>query len=405
MADVVHCPRCNCEIEIAGALAAQVRGDLQKQLEAESQLKNEELAKRESALNARQKSLEQEVAQRLEKERAALETAVMEKVKKTSATEISDLTTQLTEAQAKLQDAQKAELAIRRERRELEQKQKELELEVVRTVDAERQKIQEQAAKTAADAVALNVAEKDKLIQALNVQVGDLKRKIEQGSQQTQGEVLEEELEKLLAQQFPGDEICPVPKGVHGGDVIHRVIDGTGRACGTILWETKRTKRWGNDWLPKLRDDQRTAKAQIAILVSVELPKDVANFTQLDGVWISNRTCAMGLAHALRTGLMEVGKTLASLEGRQEKMDLVYGYLSSPEFKNRVEGIVEAFKTMREDLEAEKRATQRHWAKREKQLELAVKNTGGLYGDLEAILGNALPAVDLLALPSAEGEE
>jgi hypothetical protein len=445
MSDVLHCPKCNCEIEIAGALAAQVRSELQKQFDAETRLKNKELAEREELLNhqeeklilgqaeldkelkrrveaafaereetlgqrdkellIRQKKLDEEVSQRLERERSALEAAAAEKAKKTAAVEVGDLTSQLTETQTKLQEAQKAELTLRKERRDLEQQKKELELEVARTLDAERHSIQEKATKAAAEAAALKEAEKDKLINDLRSQIGDLQRKSEQGSQQAQGEVLEEELEKRLAQQFPGDQICPVPKGVHGGDIVHRVINPVGRECGVILWETKRTKRWSDDWLPKLRNDQRTAKAQVAILVSIELPKDVANFAQRDGVWISNRNSAFGLATALRAGLMEVAKTLASLEGRQEKMDLLYNYLSSVEFRNRVEGIVEAFKTMREDLESEKRAMQKHWARREKQLDLAVKNTGGLHGDLSGIMGHSLQAIEMLALPGGDTNE
>ncbi len=432
MSDVIRCPQCNTPIEMADALSAQVRGELQQKFDADIRHKNKEFADREQELQKRQEGLEselfnrvqeavgqkeeslkqldrtladrqqkldEEVTLKLEQQRAALESAAADKARKSMAVEVGDLTAQLNEVQGKLQEAQTTEVALRKERRDLEQRQKDLELEVARKIDAERQAIREQASKSAADELALDMAEKDKLITDLTTQIGDLKRKAEQGSQQTQGEVLEIELEKLLMQHFPGDEISPVPKGIHGGDVLHRVIDGAGRTCGTILWEAKRTKSWGRDWLAKLRDNQRTAKAQVAILVSIELPKDVDNFMLLEDVWVSNRVCAIGLAHALRGGMLEIGKTLASLEGRQEKLDLVYNYLSSIEFKNRVAGIVEAFSTMRKDLEAEKRATLRHWSKREKQLELAVKNTAGLHGDLAGIMGNSLPAVELLALP------
>lgn len=444
MSDKVRCPSCDAEIDVASVLAAQVRSDLQKQFDAQTRLKARELSEREEALNqqqekltlqqadidnelkkqlkaafaereeslsqldkalvARQNKLETEVTERLEKERAALEAAALFQAKQTAATEVGDLTSQLTALQAKLKETQQAELDLRKDRRELEQKQQELELLVARTLDEERLKIQQQAAKAAADASALKEAEKDKLISDLRREIGDLQRKSEQGSQQIQGEVLEEELEQLLAQRFPGDQVCPVPKGVHGGDVVHRVINPLGKECGIILWETKRTKNWSDGWLPKLRDDQRTAKAQIAILVSIELPKDVANFGFRDGVWISNRQSAIGLATALRTGLMEVAKTLATLEGRQDKLDLVYNYLSSVEFKNRVEGIVETFTALRKDLEAEKRAIQKHWDRRAKQLDLAVKNTVGMYGDLEGIIGHALPAIKLLELPSSDDE-
>lgn len=445
MADIVRCPKCDCEIDVASVLAAQVRGDLQRQFEADSRKKNQEIAAREEALNhqqeklvlrqneldnelkkrveaafaereetlgqrdkeliVRQKKLDDEIAQRLEGERTALEATAMEKAKKTAAAEVGDLTVQLTEAQKKVEEAQKAELELRKDRRELEQKQKELELEVARTLDLERVKIREQAVKEVTEATELKDAEAAKRENDLRRQVSELQRKMEQGSQQLQGEVLELALEQQLAQQFPSDQISPVPKGVHGGDIVHRVIDNLGRDCGAILWEAKRTKNWSKDWLPKLRDDQRTAKAQIAVLVSVELPKDIAAFGQRDGIWISDRAHAVGLALALRAGLVEISKAMAAVEGRQEKTDLVYNYLSSVEFENRVKGILEAFTEMRKDLSKERAAMERHWAKREKQLNLVIKNTSGLHGDLAAIMGRALPIIQLLELPNGNGDE
>lgn len=210
---------------------------------------------------------------------------------------------------------------------------------------------------------------------------------------------MEIELEDLLRRQFLYDEIIPVPKGVHGGDVLHHVRDSGGYPCGTILWESKRTKAWSDGWLPKLRDDQRAAKAQLAILATVEMPKGVTTFTTIDGVWVTSRPCLLGLAAALRTGLIEIAAAKRTLDGRQSKMEVLYNYLSGPEFRHRVEGIVEAFVTLRQDLEAEKRATQRLWAKREKQLERAVMNTAGMYGDLGGIIGASLPPIEKLEVP------
>jgi hypothetical protein len=151
----------------------------------------------------------------------------------------------------------------------------------------------------------------------------ETRRKAEQGSQQIQGEVLETTLEDLLRQQFPFDEITPVPKGVHGGDVVQTVRDASGTVCGIILWESKRTKTWSDGWLPKLRDDQRAAKAQIAILVSLKLPKDVTTFRHIDGVWVSSVACAVNLAHALQAGSVELGAANRSLGGRHDKIEML----------------------------------------------------------------------------------
>ena len=193
-----------------------------------------------------------------------------------------------------------------------------------------------------------------------------------------------------------------MPKGIHGGDTLQIVRDASGTVCGSILWESKRTKTWSDGWLPKLRDDQRAAKAQIAILLSVELPKDVTTFRHTDGIWITSAACAISLASALRVGLLEVAAAKRSLDGRHDKMEVLYKYLSGQEFRHRVEGIVEAFVTLREELEAEKRATQLRWAKREKQLDRAVAQTTGMYGDLSGIIGASLPAIEALSLPAIE---
>ncbi len=215
---------------------------------------------------------------------------------------------------------------------------------------------------------------------------------------------MELELEDLLRRHFPYDEIIPVPKGVHGGDTLQNVRDTAGCLCGSILWESKRTKAWSDAWLPKLRDDQRAAKAQIAAIVTLEMPKGLTTFASIDGVWVTSRACLFGLASALRAGLIEVAAAKRATEGRQEKMDLLYNYLSGPEFRHRVEGIVEAFMTLRQDLEIEKRAIQKIWAKREKQLDRAIANTAGLHGDLRGIVGASLPQIETLELPALSDE-
>jgi hypothetical protein len=179
---------------------------------------------------------------------------------------------------------------------------------------------------------------------------------------------------------------------------VQHVYDQSGLDCGSILWESKRTKNWSDAWLPKLRNDQRVAKAHVAVLTSEELPKGLTNFGYMDGVWVTSRYCLMGLAAALRQGMIEAARTRRSLQGRQDKIEILYNYLAGSEFRQRIEGIVEAFMTLRDDLESEKRSMHRIWAKREKQLERAVRNTSGMYGDLAGILGSNLPQIANLEL-------
>ena len=219
-----------------------------------------------------------------------------------------------------------------------------------------------------------------------------------------QGEVQELALEELLTASFPGDLIEPIGKGVRGGDVLQGVLDRSGLNCGSILWESKRTRNWSNGWLAKARDDQRSARAGCVVIVSEALPDGVHTFALMDGVWICTWSCAAGLAAALRVGLIEVGKSKLAAQGQHQKMELVYNYLAGKEFQQRVAGVAEAFISMQGDLESEKRSMQRIWSKREKQLQRALTNTAGLYGDLQGIIGASMPVIEGLAMPRLECE-
>jgi hypothetical protein len=212
-------------------------------------------------------------------------------------------------------------------------------------------------------------------------------------------------LEEFLRDSFPLDIIEAVPVSYHGGDVLHQIHDQGGRDCGTILWESKRTKCWNDGWLAKLRDDQRAAKAHVAVLVTTEMPKGVSTFACIDGVWVTNRHCLLGLAVALRFGMIEAGRVKRSVEGQQSKATLLHSYLSSTEFRQRIEGIVEALVRMKEDLDSERRSLHRLWAKREKQLDRAMLSTSGLYGDLGGLLGPSLPQIANFELPAAAMEQ
>jgi len=234
--------------------------------------------------------------------------------------------------------------------------------------------------------------------------IEELKQKAEQGSQQHQGEVMELELENTLRTKFPFDSIEPVAKGEFGGDVVQRVVSPSGLACGSILWESKRTKNWSDAWLAKLRGDQRAVKAEICLLVSQALPKDVESFEQIDGVWIAGPKYALPLAVALRQSLIEVANSKLLQEGQQTKAELVYEYLTGPRFRHRIEAIVEKFSDMQEDLNREKKAMTRLWAKRDAQIQAVIESTVGMYGDLQGIAGRAFEEIEGLEIPLLEGD-
>lgn len=344
--------------------------------------------------------LKQQYENKIEKTKKSIEEKAKKEVQESLNIKISDLNEQLEEKTKNLKEAQKQEIELRKRQRELVEKEEKLELELSRKIDAERQKIIQKTSKEFEETHRLKDAEKDKQLDDMKRQIDELKRKAEQGSQQMQGEVLELELEESLKEEFPFDVIEPVAKGVKGGDIIQTVKTQSGRICGKILWETKRTKNWSDSWIQKLKDDQRDAKADLAILASESLPKGLQHFRLMSGVWVTDILSAVSLALALRVVLIQVARERVTQVGKKEKMELAYNYLTGQEFRNRVEAIVESFTAMKMDLEAERRAMLKIWAKREKQMERVISNAAGMHGDLQEIAGSSLPAIKMLELPN-----
>ena len=411
MADKITCPNCKTQIEVSAAprLSSGTRSrEALKPIRAEKQESLDkyevEVRQREFALEKSWQALESQISVRLAEEQERLQQEARTNAQELVRVDLDDLRAQLDESKQKVTQAQEAELVLRKERRELQEQKQELQLTISRTLDEERTRIREEAKREALDETRLREADKEKLIGDLRFQIDELKRKSEQGSQQSQGEVLELELEDLLGQAFPIDTLEPLAQGLHGGDILQHVHDAGGQLCGTILWESKRTKNWSDAWLAKLRDDQRSVKAHFAALLTIEMPKGLNTFGCVGGVWVTSRSCLIGTATALRACLIEVARCLRSADGRLTKADLVYQYLAGPGFRRRIEGIVEAFVTLKSDLDSEKRSLQRQWAKREKQLERAVNQTAGLYGDLGGILCATLPQLANLELPNGEIE-
>jgi len=296
------------------------------------------------------------------------------------------------------------ELTLRRQLHEAEDARKNRDLEYQRKLDAERKKIEEQARAAAGEEVGRREAQWKAQLDSAQREAADLKRKLEQGSQQLQGEALELSLEGLLKAAFPFDEIVPVPKGVNGADLIQRVRSPTGLVCGTILWEAKQTKAWQPAWLRKLKDQQRAIGAELAVIVTAAMPKETREpFLREADVWIARFDAARPLAESLRAMLIELHKQRQTNLGRNEKAELVYNYICSPQFAHRVKSIYDGFAAMRQELEAEKAAFARMWKKREAQLSRMQDGLLGVVGDLQGIGEDALPALDTVAaLPAAE---
>jgi hypothetical protein len=346
-------------------------------------------------------ALTREFEQRLLEERRRAEEDAVRKAEKKLARELIDMKEQLSEQAGELDKARREELALRKRERELEKKAADLEISVARTLDAERAKLVDATQQRLAEEHRLKDAEKERQLADMRRQIEDLKRRAEQGSQQLQGEAGEGELESILRTNFPMDEITGIAQGVRGADIHHIVVDQRGTSCGAILWECKNARNWSDVWVPKLKDDQRAYRADVAVLVTAALPKGCTRFTTIDGVVVSDFACAGALAAVLRGHLIALTRARAAASTKEEKLELLYHYLSGTEFRQRVEAVVDAFTAMRADLEQERRAAERQWARRAKQIDAVTFNVSGLYGDLQGLVP-ALPTIPLLELPAAE---
>jgi hypothetical protein len=414
----ITCPNCKTEIKLTESLAAPLLESTRRQYEQQIADKEAQVAKRETVIRTQEaevakakEGIEDLVLERLKEERVSIATAEAKKARDALANELAKAQEEksaadelLKDRDAKLAEARKNELALRQERQQLQEEKEQFELNKQRAIDAERAKIRESAQKDADEQSRLKLAEKEKTIGDLQVKLQDALRKAEQGSQQLQGEVSEIELETVLREKFPRDTIEAVPKGEHGGDVLQTVISPLNQECGKILWESKRTKNWNDGWLAKLRDDQRAAKAEIAVIVSEIRPTDCESFNLVDGVWITSPRCAMPVAIALRHAMIELATARQAGDGQQTKMELVYQYLTGPRFRHRIEAIVEKFADMYSDLDKERKTMTRLWARREQQIRCVVESTAGMYGDLQGIAGKTLQEIEGLELPMLTAE-
>lgn len=388
MADDIKCPNCGHDFALTDTLAAPLRAKMQADYNA-----------------------------RLAEERAAIEQAAKEAATKVQAERLAEMQGALAEANAKaksdgekLAQAQKAQAEALRKERDIAAREAALDLAVEQKLNASL-KAEQAKLKAQADAVikqkvtdfeeaqALKLTEKDTQMEALRRQIDELKQRAETGSQQLQGEAAELVLEDTLARHFPMDEILPVPKGIRGADCLQQVA-----GAGAILWESKRTANWAKDWLPKLRTDMRAAGAELGVLVSEARPDGVETFALVDGIWVAAPRFAVPLAAALREALTRVAEARGAREGQATKTEVLYDYLTGPQFRSRIEAVVEPFDAMQQALATEKKMMQRQWATREKQMELAIAAMMGMYGDVKGIAGASLPEIAGLDVPLLDEE-
>jgi hypothetical protein len=441
-ADHIKCPQCGTEIEVGEVLATQVTAAVEARVrreaearlqqavvaartkerdavrlqlhDMESQLSEKDkavqaaeakelaLLARQRELAAREKQLEQDVEKRLALREQELTRQIQQQTSEASAQQLEALQLSLQAKETAMDAARSRELTLLKEKAELEDKRKNMELDYQRKLAGERQLLEQQLIDKYAGEADLKLKERDKQIEDLRKSLADAKRKSEQGSMETQGEALELDLQANLISHFPYDRISPVPKGIRGADIIQIVHNEGMVNCGSLVWETKNTKAWSAAWIDKLKDDQRAIGANLAVLVSTELPEGIKTFGQLDGVWVSSVAACIPLAMALRQQLAQVTYARSAAQGKTEKMEMVYEYLAGDAFRHKVEAIVETFIGMQEQLNKEKRAYVRLWKEREKQIERIIENTAGMYGDVRGLIGSAIPDIKALTLEADE---
>lgn len=285
------------------------------------------------------------------------------------------------------------------ETRELKRKDEDRDLEMKKLLFESEEKIRLEVRRKADEEHNLKDLEKEKIINDLKKSLEDAQRKATQGSQQTQGEVFELAFENILRKEFPNDLISEVGKGIKGGDIIHEVVDSNGNSVGKILWELKNTKTWSEEWVNKLKGDKRNIVAEDAVLITQVLPNDMKSSGAFrNGIWVTKQESVIGIASVLRAKLIQLYIAKNANDGKDEKMNILYKYLSGTEFKHRTEAMLEAWTGMQDDIEKEKRYFSSKWARDDKRIRQVVDNTLGMRGDLEGIIGNSLPEISSLEI-------
>ncbi|MBI2310399.1 DUF2130 domain-containing protein [Candidatus Collierbacteria bacterium] len=320
--------------------------------------------------------------------------------------ELKQLQEELDEKEKKLAEGRTIELQLRKQKLDLEEEKRNFELEKTRQLDAEREKIRLKVELEMLDSQRLRDKEKDKVIDDLKKSLDDAQRKANQGSQQLQGEVQELDLEESLKGHFVFDSIEPVGKGVRGADIRQIVKTQLGNDCGTILWESKRTKAWSDEWLVKLKDDLRGQKANIPVIISSVMPEGARSGIGLvDGVWVVNYTLYLVLAELLRQKLIEVAREKYVSQNKSTKAEILYNYIVGHEFIQQVEAITEVYQDMQSQIAKERAAFEKIWKTREAQANRIMTGTAAIVGSIRGSVGSTMPAIKGMDLPGLEGGE
>jgi hypothetical protein len=410
MSTEIKCPNCNHAFPIEEVMAEEYKKELREQMASFKKKQQEEFDKKAQSLELQKKQQEelfetqkkqQELAfeQRLIKEKEILQASVSENLRKSISADFENQLKVLDHAnkenEEKLKAARQKELEYLQLTNEMKRKEEEMELNIQKKMAEEREKmavdiraIENQRLQNVEHEFKLKLAEKEKQLEDQKKLAEEMKRKAEQGSMQLQGEIQELALEELLRSSFPFDLVQEVGKGVRGADCIQTVRNNFGQECGHIIYESKRTVAFANDWIEKLKADMRSQGAEIAVLVTQNMPKDMNCFGLKDGIWVCTFNEVQALAAVLRDGILRLFNAAKSQENKGDKMHMLYDYLTSNEFSEQWKAIREGFLSMKLSIQKERDAMEKLWKAREKQLDKVLLNAAHVKGSIEGIAGS-----------------
>lgn len=387
----ITCPSCGHQFEAEQAIEQKIRSQFNIKWK-------EELAKRNREQDEKFALYKLELEKNAIEERKKLELLAKEKAKSEVDLELKASKEELEAKTKQVVDLRNKEIEFLKKEREFADLKQQYDLEFQKKLLETQHTIEIAAKRKADEENQLAIKQRDMQLEAMKQQIEVMKKKSEQGSMQLQGEVQEIVLEELLKTSFPFDVIGEVGKGVKGADVTQTIRNQSGEACGTIIYESKRTKSFSNEWIDKLKTDLRNQKSDIAVIVTETMPKEMERFGMKDGIWICSFAEVKSLATVLRESLLRISEVKSTQENKGEKMQFLYDFLTGNEFKQHIESIVEGFSSMQEGLLKEKIGMQKIWNEREKQIEKVLLNMSGMYGSIRGIAGNALPEVKMLEL-------
>lgn len=409
MSDKITCPNCGHTFDIEEALAEKIERHFKEEYQRKLREEHQKLQRQQQQLDQLRQQLEAQQREQDKILQQQLETLLREERQKIQQEFLNNYQSKIQELHQKLEQKEQEtqalkdkELQLLRKEQELLDREKSIQIELEKRLLKERRLLEEKARKQLEEVYGLKMRELQKQLDEQKALVDELKRKAEQGPIQLQGEVQELAIEEFLKASFPFDQIEEVPKGIRGADCIQTVYNRLQQPCGKIVYESKRTKNFSYEWIDKLKQDQVSCKADLAVLVTQAMPPDMHRFGIINGVYICSFDHLKNIVHILREMLIRIHSVKASQVNKADKMELLYQYLTSQEFVQTVQRIIENFSSMSQQLEREKRAMHRLWKEREKQIWAVQENLSALFGSIRGIAGKELDTIDLLELPSAD---